>query len=398
MKPFDRGMAWGGFWLGLVGAGQGGAKFLQVIKVRLPKKFTNPFRPAAPELPMTAKSPGLNVVPEMPVALKTPKIEIKIPHETIPRLKHRVPARHARANRSVSRREKKPGAGSRGAGDGRAAPARTDRFQNGKRTMPASRGAGDGRAAPARTDRFQTGKEPMPAPEAPGAGAPRPREPIGFKTGKEPVSAPEAPAPEVPAPETPGAPQPKRVGFRFPHEKNVAVETPSKAVPEGEVVSSRLHHRKPAAPETPGAGKRRIGFVSSEEPAPIGRADAPEAPLPAGENSRRSPHGSSARPARCPARATPRRAPVRQRIGLRSDRPRNHPARARAKQAPRKVREGHGGIPPSSRSRGRLRLPRRSRLPPRKPGSRMSSPYRRQRNNASRPRSASRSSKRSSDS
>ena len=61
------------------------------------------------------------------------------------------------------------------------------------------------------------------------------------------------------------------------------METPSKAVPEGEVVSSRLHHRKPAAPETPGAGKRRIGFVSSEEPAPIGRADAPEAPLPAGE-------------------------------------------------------------------------------------------------------------------
>ena len=183
MKPFDRGMAWGGFWLGLVGAGQSGAKFLQVIKVRLPKKFTNPFRLRRPKLPMTGESPGLNVVPEMPVVLKTPKIEIKIPHETIPA-------------------PESPGAGA-------PRPREAIGSKTGQEPVPAPEAPEMGAPRPRKPIGFKTGKEPVPAPEAPEMGAPRPREPIGFKTGKEPV----------PAPETPGAPQPKRVGFKFPARK-----------------------------------------------------------------------------------------------------------------------------------------------------------------------------------
>ena len=80
MAPFDRGMAWGGFWLGLFGFASGGSRFLRMIKVRLPKKFTNPFRLKRPMVPATM--PEGPVVPALPEAPAIPeRVGYQLPHQ-----------------------------------------------------------------------------------------------------------------------------------------------------------------------------------------------------------------------------------------------------------------------------------------------------------------------------
>jgi len=251
MKPFDRGMAWGGFWLGLVGGTQGAAKFLKVIKVRFPKAFTNPFRLRRPKIPAASEASGPHVLPEAHVIPETPKIDL-VPHEPVPA-------------------PEVPGAG---------APRTAEKIGFKPAQETPSVAETPGTTAPRTPEKigFKPAQETPSVAETPGTGAPRKPDRIGFKLPHE----------KPPAPETPGAtgtPKPKRAGFELPHEKNVSSETPSKAAPESEVVSPRLHHRRPAAPETPaGVGRRRIGFVSSEEPAaPVARSGEPEVPLPAGE-------------------------------------------------------------------------------------------------------------------
>jgi len=240
MKPFDRGVAWGGFWLGLVGGAQGGAKFLKVIKVRFPKAFTNPFRLKRPKIPSPGETSGLHVLPEAHVVPETPKIEIAAPREPVP---ERIG------------------------------------FKSAQETVPAPEMAGT--SAPRAPEKigYRPTQEAPPVAETPGTGATRTPDRIGFKSPNE-----TPPAPEVPG--ATGAAKPKRIGFELKPETNVAPEAPSKAAPEGEAVSPRLHHRKPTAPETPGMGKRRIGFKSSEEPAaPTGSTGAPETPVSVGEPS-----------------------------------------------------------------------------------------------------------------
>jgi len=246
MKPFDRGMAWGGFWLGLVGGAQSAGKFLKFIKLKMPKAFTNPFRMERPGLPMAGEGPGLHLGPEAPVLPEAPKIEVNVPNE----------------------------AGITPESPGASAPRRIG-FRPPGETAPVGEVPGAGAPSTPREIGFRPEGKPAPAPEATGTGAPRE---IGFKLAQE----------NAPAPETSGAggvKQPRQIGFELPHQQRIAPEATPGGKPQGEVISPRLHHRN-TAPETPsGPGKRRIGFVSSEEAAaPVSRAPAPESPGMAGES------------------------------------------------------------------------------------------------------------------
>ena len=105
MAPFDRGMAWGGFWLGLFGSASGASRFFRAIKLRLPAKFTNPFRLRRTRvLAATPDGPVPPVVPEVreigfdlphqqtpkleiaatPAATKPKRIGFELPHEQMP--------------------------------------------------------------------------------------------------------------------------------------------------------------------------------------------------------------------------------------------------------------------------------------------------------------------------
>ncbi len=81
MAPFDRGMAWGGFWLNLLGLGSGASRFVRVIKVRLPKKFTNPFRLRRSMLPTMA--PEAPAVPKLPVTPSRPVHGLQPPSKSV---------------------------------------------------------------------------------------------------------------------------------------------------------------------------------------------------------------------------------------------------------------------------------------------------------------------------
>ena len=86
MAPFERGLAWGGFWLTLFGVAEGAPRFLRAIKVRLPKLFTNPFRAPIPPLPEAGEAPMLGGLPEGPIVPETPRIGFRLPHQDVPAL------------------------------------------------------------------------------------------------------------------------------------------------------------------------------------------------------------------------------------------------------------------------------------------------------------------------
>jgi Domain of unknown function (DUF4157) len=81
MAPFDRGMAWGGFWLNLLGAAEAAPKLLRAIKVRLPKSFSNPFRLSESSLPGLLPGEGtLPALPESPPSIPVArKIGFELP-------------------------------------------------------------------------------------------------------------------------------------------------------------------------------------------------------------------------------------------------------------------------------------------------------------------------------
>jgi hypothetical protein len=86
MSPFERGLAWGGFWANLFGFAEGASRFLGAIKVRLPKKFTNPFRLGRSTVPTAAlEEVHLPAVPETPALPETPKIDYQLPQQETPK-------------------------------------------------------------------------------------------------------------------------------------------------------------------------------------------------------------------------------------------------------------------------------------------------------------------------
>jgi Domain of unknown function (DUF4157) len=86
MSPFDRGMAWGQFWLSMFGAAAGAPRFLKAIKVRLPKRFTNPFRAKGSSAALAAEAEGVNAIPHAQPLPETPKIGYELPDQKLPEL------------------------------------------------------------------------------------------------------------------------------------------------------------------------------------------------------------------------------------------------------------------------------------------------------------------------
>ncbi|MEQ1517588.1 MAG: DUF4157 domain-containing protein, partial [Usitatibacteraceae bacterium] len=178
MSPFDRGVAWGQFWLSIFGAAAGAPRFLKAIKVRMPKRFTNPFRAKGSRTATTVDAQALHAIPDAPTITETPKIGYELPHQKL----------------------------------------NEPEISNG----PASTKLGR----------------------------------IGYELPHQKLSEPELPK------EALAAPPPRKIGYELPREQ----QTPS---PSGDIVSPRLHHRKPpVTPEAeglPSTPKRKIGFKSSEE-------------------------------------------------------------------------------------------------------------------------------------
>ena len=246
MKPFDRGVAWGGFWLGLVGLAPGASRFLKVIKVRLPETFTNPFRLKRSMIPTAPEAPVVRTLPEAPVIPETPTIGFKLPHQgpALPEVPGTTAPKPGKIGFELPHQELAPP------------------------EIPGTTAPKPGKIG------FKLPHQEHAPPELPRTTAPKPGK-IGFELPHQKLAEPEIPR-------APGEPKPKKAGFKLPHEQAPSPEMPGvAAAPDAGGVTPKLHHRKPAVPEAaPSAGKRRIGFVSSEEPAstieaPSGTHDQP---------------------------------------------------------------------------------------------------------------------------
>ena len=227
MSPFDRGMAWGGFWLNLFGAAEAAPRFLRAIKVRLPKVFTNPFKgsmlpkalPGESILPaLTEKPPPIpearkigfelpntqlpeGEFPQAPAAPKPGRIGFELPHE-------QVPAAEAPAT-----------SGAPAPGTTPSTPKEPIGFKKPGEKLPAQTTP----ETPA-VSRPVKGFQPLeklaptePVPEAPAVSRPV----KGFQP-------PEKLAPTEPVPETPAVSRPVK-GFRPPEEPHVQISAPSGA-------------------------------------------------------------------------------------------------------------------------------------------------------------------------
>jgi Domain of unknown function (DUF4157) len=281
MKPFDRGLAWGGFWLGLFGFAHGASRFLKVIKVRLPKAFTNPFRLKRSMIPVTTpEAPVVPGLPGAPAIPETPRIGYELPHQKL--TQPEVPGAAARApgkigfelphqkltEPEIPQAPSAPKSNRAGFELPHEKPAEPEVPQ--APTAPKSKRVG-----------FELPHQKLAEPEVPQAPTAPKSKRVGFELPHQKLAEPEVP-------QAPTAPKSNRVGFELPHERAPSADTPALAGASepGAGVTPRLHHRKPAVPEAaPSTGKRRIGFVSSEEPAST--VDVPsgarEQPVPVGE-------------------------------------------------------------------------------------------------------------------
>ena len=220
MAPFDRGMAWGQFWLSMFGAAAEAPGFLKAIKARLPKRFTNPFRAKVSPGALAAEAEVATAIPHGQPVPEAPKIGFELPHQKI--AEPEVP--------------KAPGTGE-----------------------PNKIG-------------FELPHQKVPEPEVPKVpGASEPKK-IGFELPHEKIREPEVP-------KAPGASEPKKIGFELPHEKVSEPEVPkTPGASQPRKIGFELPHEK--IPETvPSAPKEKIGFKGSQE-APAGRVPETKPPMP----------------------------------------------------------------------------------------------------------------------
>jgi hypothetical protein len=248
MQPFERGMAWGAFWLNLVGLGEGASRWFQAIKLRLPPRFTNPFRfrrpPSAPVAELNVHA-GAMVEP--------PRIGFELPHQKPVNLEIRTAP------------EAPLGTGKRQVG-----------FVSSESPAPRFEAPEAPVGSPGRRVGFVSSEQPAPkldVPEAPvTSGKRRP----GFVSSEQP-------APVLETPEAPVGSGKRRIGFVSSEQPAPVLEVPEAPVATGKrragFVSSEEPVRAPEVPEAVGAPrKRQIGFVSSEKPVPTSPSEAPRAP------------------------------------------------------------------------------------------------------------------------
>jgi hypothetical protein len=232
-------MAWGGFWLGLFGAAGSASKFFRLIKLRLPKSFTNPFK--MKRAPIGEIAPGVT-------AAKKP-IGFELPHQT------RAP------ELPVARDVPAPG------------PQREIGFLGGEK--PARVGdVPDGRT-PRREIGFINSDKPARMPDVPDG--PSTKREIGFVSSEKPPVARDIDAPR--APDSPPISEMPR-----------AREVPgTRADSAGEVAGPRA-----SANESPGAQTPTKGHVVSTADAPTTPAPVTKTPAPAAAPARQSPNAKLA--------------------------------------------------------------------------------------------------------
>jgi hypothetical protein len=239
MKPFDRGLAWGGFLLNLFGAGQGAKRFFSAVKVKLPKSFTNPFKFRKPVLAGTPDLPaGIGAVDvPMPPPAKPIGFELSQPKLKAPDTPGSVPK-----------------------------PERIG-FELPKQTLPDAELPPPTATPKSKPIGYELPKQKLPDPDIPATTAKS--KPIGYELPKQKLPDADIPPPAAP-------PTRKPVGYELPETR-----TPKDVPPTtgGTGVTPRLHHRKQSVPETPGPKPtREIGFAKNREPVPAEapvRADQP---------------------------------------------------------------------------------------------------------------------------
>jgi hypothetical protein len=228
MSPFERGMAWGGFWLNLFGAAEAAPRFLRAIKVRLPKAFTAPFRFKGSMLPKALPGEGLlPALTERPPAIpEVPKIGFELPHE--------VPATEVPAT-----------SGAPASGATPPAPKEPIGFKKPGETLPA-----------------QT------TPETPAVNRPI----KGFRPPEEPAVPSDAPSGRQQQPVPAGnTPEPSGVISQMPPAREVpnsprpavGAEHPTTSRPTSAIGTSTPETPTPSAGETPSAGSPTKGSVVS---------------------------------------------------------------------------------------------------------------------------------------
>ena len=276
MAPFDRGFAWGGFWLNLFGAAAGAPRFLRALKFRLPKTFTNPFKFKRPVAAMSAEAhlPRTTSTPEL--APQAGHHGFKLPHEDVP-----------------------PGAVNA------PAVAKPDRIgfelPNQRPSSP------EITPGPKRGMGFKKSEEvavPETTPQGPKRG-------MGFKKSEEvavPESAPQGPkrgmgfkkSEEVAVPET-TPPAPKRgMGFKKSEElapPSTVPESPVTSPTQGTVDVRGVHHGDPQLPAQtpPPSGARMSANDAGSAGAPtVGKVSPIQPDAPAVRAPRQSKHSQLA--------------------------------------------------------------------------------------------------------
>jgi hypothetical protein len=267
MSDFDRGFVLGNFLLGVFGVAQGASRFLRVIKVRLPKKFTNPFRLKGSMIPATM--PEAPMIPEMPEIGYNPPYEKLSPREVpgtatpkLERIGYKSPHQELAPPKPPGTATPKPGRiGYRlpyqklaepqtpkapTPDEGAISPRLHHRKPAAEATPPRSKGRIGFVSSEEREPKLGTAETP----------APKPRRRIGFVSSKEPVPVVETPS---------GA-----------YDQPAAVGEPTGS---GGVISEMPRAREVSGSHRPGGD---TGHAPLDRPGKVVGSSAPETPLATG--------------------------------------------------------------------------------------------------------------------